>query len=202
MGEAGGCTYSPARSRPPTDKSPADHNTERRRNRTFQRWGCQGLPVLKCRVCRAFALVWACFCSASCGQVRSDSPSSGHGGGHASRCSIAGLLPTMSRPNTARPGVSAGGRPAPAPEVAAARGSATPSTTSRAFRIRGAGLSLRPAGASVRHPRVQQLARRPYQESDRCLSCSRHRGLGSSLAPRRSPVPTGLCPASSGRERP
>ena len=33
--------------------------TERRRNRTFQPWGCQGLPVLKGWFCRAFGVVWA-----------------------------------------------------------------------------------------------------------------------------------------------
>jgi hypothetical protein len=32
---------------------------ERRRNRTFQPWGCQGLPVLKGGFCWAFAAVWA-----------------------------------------------------------------------------------------------------------------------------------------------
>jgi hypothetical protein len=55
---------------------------ERRRNRTFQPWGCQGLPVLKGVVCRDVAVVWACFCSVRCRPVRSDSPSSGRGWGH------------------------------------------------------------------------------------------------------------------------
>ena len=42
-------------------------STERRRNRTFQPWGCQGLPVLKGVVCRAFVIDWAGFCSSGCG---------------------------------------------------------------------------------------------------------------------------------------
>jgi hypothetical protein len=33
--------------------------SERRRNRTFQPWGCQGLPLLKGVVCREFVVVWA-----------------------------------------------------------------------------------------------------------------------------------------------
>jgi hypothetical protein len=47
--------------------------SKRRRNRTFQPWRYQGLPVLKSAVCRAFALVWARFCSARAaewGQIR------------------------------------------------------------------------------------------------------------------------------------
>jgi hypothetical protein len=39
--------------------TPAGFCSERRRNRTFQPWGCQGLPLLKGVVCRDFVVVWA-----------------------------------------------------------------------------------------------------------------------------------------------
>ena len=38
-------------------EKPAGKPQERRRNRTFQPWGCQGLPVLKGPICRSFACV-------------------------------------------------------------------------------------------------------------------------------------------------
>ena len=58
--------------------------TERRRNRTFQPLGCNGLPVLKCVALLAGEESSVCLTGSQFAEVISELPSSGHVSGHGS----------------------------------------------------------------------------------------------------------------------